>query len=123
MPLKSWPELDAAPEDAFVNRAIGRAVVREADAARTPVAAEQVLQSSKRDADRKLGRLAHGTAVPDHQELAQDDDVGGLLDGQVQRIVQSPAVLDERLQRRRGVGCSRMRRPSGRGSTAAASPP
>ena len=92
-------ELDVAAEDALVDRAVGRRVVREAHAARPPVRSEQCAQHPERDADRELRRLAHGARAPDHELLAQHHDVARVLDGQVKLFVDVPAVGDQRLDR------------------------
>ena len=42
MPLKSWPNSTRAAEHALMDRAVGRRIVREADAPRLPVGAEKV---------------------------------------------------------------------------------
>jgi len=92
-------ELDIAPEDALVHRAVARGIVREAHAPRLPLGAEERCQRPECDADRKLGRLAHRPAVADDQFLPQDDDVAAFLDRQEQRGVELPAVAHQRVDR------------------------
>ena len=94
-------ELDHVPaEHPFVHRPVPRRVVREADPARPPARPQERPQHPVRDADRELGGLPHGSRPPDDQFLAQDDDLAALLDREEQRVVQAPAVADERLDRK-----------------------
>jgi hypothetical protein len=56
-------------------------------------------QHAEGDTYGKFGGLANGTAVPDHQFLAQHDHIGEFFDVEKQRFVESTAIGQEHVER------------------------
>ncbi len=92
-------ELDPAPEQPVVVGAIGGRIVRETDAQRPPLRAHERLQHSKHDADCELRRLAQRSGSAEDQVFTQYDDVGALLEREVERSVQPIRVVCARFER------------------------